>query len=49
MKYEIFQTFRKSNNMWYSEIYADRVEHTAYSSNGEVLDEFVQLVESYKL
>lgn len=45
----IFDTFSKSNNFWFSEIFSDRVEHKAYDSHGRIIDKFVQYVADYKL
>jgi hypothetical protein len=45
----IFETFSKSNNFWYSEIYSDRVMHIAYDSHGKIIDNFTQLVSDYKI
>ena len=45
----IFDTFSKSNNFWLSEIYADRVDHFAYNSTGDIIDKFSQLTETYRI
>lgn len=45
----IFETFSKSNNFWSSDIFADRVEHTAYDSHGRIIDHFTQYAADYKL
>jgi hypothetical protein len=47
--FDIFDSFSKSNNMWLSEIYEDRVEHFAYDSHGHIIDNFTQFSETYKL
>jgi len=46
---DIFDTFEKANNFWFSEVFSDRVEHTAYGVDGRVLDRFTQYTSSYKL
>ena len=46
---DIFDTYSKSNNMWLSEIYADRVQHIAFDNHGKVIDKFNQYASSYKL
>lgn len=45
----IFDAFSKSNNMWLSTIYKDRVEHVAYDSKGKIIDQFSQQVSAYSL
>lgn len=46
---DIFDSFSKSNNFWLSEIYQDRVVHTAYDSHNKIIDHFTQLVSDYRL
>ena len=46
---DIFDSFTRSNNMWLSTIYADRVDHIAYNSHGQVLDKFTQYASAYKM
>lgn len=46
---DIFDAFGSNNNFWISDIYADRVEHTAYDSHGQIIDKFSQDVEAYKI
>ena len=46
---DIFDAYSKSNNLWLSEIYADRVDHVAYDSHGNIIDKFTQYAEAYKL
>lgn len=46
---DIFDSYSKSNNMWFSEIYEDRVEHFAYDSHGTIIDKFTQYASAYKL
>lgn len=46
---QLFAKFSRSNNMWFSEIYADRVMHFAFNSTGHTIDEFTQYVEGYKI
>jgi hypothetical protein len=46
---DIFAKYSKSNNMWLSEIYSDRVEHLAFDSNGNIIDTFIQYADAYKL
>jgi hypothetical protein len=46
---DIFDAYGKSNNMWLSEIYENRVVHTAYNSHGKIIDNYTQYWDSYKL
>lgn len=46
---DIFDAYGKSNNMWLSEVYADRVVHTAYNSLGVKIDTYSQLWSSFKI
>lgn len=45
---EIFQTFKNKNNVWISKITEKAVYHKAINSHGQLLDQFVQLVEAYQ-
>lgn len=46
---DIFDAYAKSNNMWLSEIYENKVVHTAYNSHGKIIDNFTQYWDSYRL
>ena len=46
---DIFNSFSKSNNFWLSEIYSDKVVHTAYDSHNRIIDKFTQKTADYKL
>lgn len=39
---DLFVSASRTNNMWVSDIYADRVEHIAYDSHGKEIDKFTQ-------
>lgn len=46
---DIFDAYGKSNNMWLSEIYEDKVMHVAYNSHGKIIDKYTQDWASYKI
>lgn len=46
---DLFDAWSTDNNMWFSTIYADRVEHIAYDSHGNKIDTFTQYAEAYRL
>lgn len=46
---DIFDAYGKSNNMWLSEIYENKVVHVAYNSHGKIIDTYTQDWASYKI